>query len=217
MLYLGGSVYVCWEELARPPFHEIQVAAFALKPGMQVKILDFGHHAHWLTGDVALPAKADYLAANIACWPIIAACSVNTPHRGSEFIPEYIIPQMILQWIRTRRDLSGIRYFSTQPDLGFDLPGPVCNYVFPPRTTPTQGFCQELRNMFIMTDPVAWQILEAVNVEIVSHTQNYTTDWSPYPGAERMYGLSRFGDIERKMDRVLRETILREGYTFGQP
>lgn len=39
-LYTCGSLYACWEEMGRPPLHELQVAALWTKRNRQLKILD---------------------------------------------------------------------------------------------------------------------------------------------------------------------------------
>jgi hypothetical protein len=40
-LYLGSSLYVCWEELDRPPFHSVYAAAFRVRKPETIKVLDF--------------------------------------------------------------------------------------------------------------------------------------------------------------------------------
>jgi len=42
-LYLSGSLYTCWEEMGRPPFHELHVAAFWAKQGASLKVLNFSN------------------------------------------------------------------------------------------------------------------------------------------------------------------------------
>ena len=40
-LYLGGSIYVCWEELERVEFHKMHISRFSIKNGEFLKVLDF--------------------------------------------------------------------------------------------------------------------------------------------------------------------------------
>lgn len=104
-------------------------------------------------------------------YPIIAACSFIRANRSAPFASEYIIPQLLMQWIRTktRRDsLLGIRYFSCASirasDMGFD-------YVFPVNNCDYDGnFCSVLREAFLLTNPVFlrdyekdWQCEEDLN------------------------------------------------------
>lgn len=88
-------------------------------------------------------------------YPVIAACSFIRADRSAPFASEYIIPQLLMQWVRTQNDmdsLMGIRYFSCasarSSELGF-------NYVFPASNFSYKGdFCSVLRNSFRVTEPV---------------------------------------------------------------
>lgn len=90
-------------------------------------------------------------------YPIIAASSFIKANKGALFNPEYIIPQLLMQWIRVNSkpsNLFGIRYFSCAStkcsEMGF-------NYVFPVYSTQSQsksGYCKILRPVFHLTSPV---------------------------------------------------------------
>jgi hypothetical protein len=41
-LYLGGSIWVCWEELGRPRFEEMQISRFRAVPKSNIKLVDLG-------------------------------------------------------------------------------------------------------------------------------------------------------------------------------
>lgn len=100
--------------------------------------------------------SAPYVRASYLRWyPIIAACSFIRANRSAPFASEYIIPQLLMQWVRTksRRDsLMGIRYFSCASmrasDMGFDYVFPVnnCDYC--------DNYCSVLRDAFVLTNPV---------------------------------------------------------------
>lgn len=94
--------------------------------------------------------------ANYLMWyPLIAACSFIRANKSSPFSSEYIVPQLLMQWIRkqiSRKELMGIRYFSCASirasELGFD-------YVFPVNNTKyEEGYCSVLRDSFLLTNPV---------------------------------------------------------------
>ena len=53
-----------------------------------------------------------YLLKYICTYPLRAACSIVAEHPGSRFIEEYIIPQLLLQWVLNDKDFDGIRYES---------------------------------------------------------------------------------------------------------
>lgn len=96
------------------------------------------------------------IRSNYLRWyPLIAACSFIKANKKSPFSSEYIVPQLLMQWVRKqigRHELMGIRYFSCASvrasDLGFDYVFPVDN------TNYEEGYCSILRNSFLLTDPV---------------------------------------------------------------
>lgn len=56
-----------------------------------------------------------YLLKYICTYPLRAACSIVVEHPGSRFIEEYIMPQLLLQWVLNDEDFDGIRYESCSP------------------------------------------------------------------------------------------------------
>ena len=97
--------------------------------------------------------------------PIIMACSMAVPEsmKIAPFKDEYIIPQLLMQWVRNEicikenddyNELVGIRYFSCASvkasDMGF-------NYVFPTSGNPKSAdlpYCSVLAKAFRLTNPV---------------------------------------------------------------
>jgi hypothetical protein len=175
-LYLGQTLLVCWEELGRPPFHSLYVARYCKRPDATIRLLDFSyppsysaqflekHYSGWE------PLHGPYLLASAICWPLVAACSIRRLHRDAPFIAEYIVPQLILQWL-TRpvssndKKFDGIVYFSVNAD---PLPGSdptfrnytaLTNYVFPVQDPQSYGHCPVLKAKFELTEPVSWQLL----------------------------------------------------------
>lgn len=45
-------------------------------------------------------------------YPLRAACSVIAEHPNAKYIEEYILPQLLLLWVRNENDFDGIRYLS---------------------------------------------------------------------------------------------------------
>ena len=94
-------------------------------------------------------------SAYLLWYPLIAACSFIRADKTSAFSSEYIIPQLLMQWVRLqskRSELLGIRYFSCASikasELGFDYVFPVSNTNF------DNNFCSILRDMFLITQPI---------------------------------------------------------------
>jgi len=168
-LYLGGSVWACWEELGRPSFEKMQISRFRAVEGSSIQLLDLGFRPAMIAAfmvthprSYGLEGKAaKFVLAHAICWPLFAACSVHVKHPGDPFIPEYVIPQLLLQWIRTEPGFDGIRYFSTRIAQYVDDPRPASNYVFPVKGSRASGFCCQLSKKLILSRPMSWQILQS--------------------------------------------------------
>lgn len=168
-LYLGDSVWVCWEELGRPPFESLQISRFAKSRHSSLCILNFALRPGFISQvvDTALRSEGGLPEAIVAygmCWPLIAASSAKVLHPLSPFIPEYIIPQLLLQWIRNESDFDGVCYFSTRTAQYLAPATPATNYVFPVQTKSASGLCQKLAKRFELTMPMAWPILQNSNM-----------------------------------------------------
>ena len=89
-LYLGSTVYSCWEEMRRPSFDELMYSAYEVRYDFKVF-------------DMRIPQKNDYqkdkLHQTIYRIPLILACSVVVKTPTDVFKPEYIIPQLLVETI----------------------------------------------------------------------------------------------------------------------
>lgn len=176
-LYLSTSIELALEETSTNPAQtivsrfkldrtqpeiNIQVLELGIKPqdfnptGVQLENIWrlYGRHGQRLRDSLDL--NNPYVRSAYLRWyPLIAACSFIRANKNAPFASEYIIPQLLMQWIRTRckRDhLVGLRYFSCASakasDLGFD-------YVFPVSNGKCEGgYCSVLRDSFSLTEPV---------------------------------------------------------------
>jgi hypothetical protein len=171
-LYLGASLMVCWEEVGRPAFHRLAVACFDAEKSLN--ILDFAYRPRVVV-DLYEPLDdspafftVDYMASYLVCWPLLAACSVRAHHRGSSFVEEYIIPQLLLQWLRDESlRIDGIRYFSMRVNQTSKAPRLAMNYVFPVRAVANAGQCSQLTRRFSFTLPVPWSLLDGADFDSV--------------------------------------------------
>jgi hypothetical protein len=177
-LYLGSSTWICWEELGRPDLDRVFVSRFRIVEETKVLDFQFPPPTAWVAFQYALnesinqlyPTTAaelrsryndGFIAAYIAFWPLIAACSVGRGSRDGAFYPQYIVPQLLLQWVTKARRVDGIRYFSTRTRPGAD---PHTNCAFPAREIAASGRCSYLRRKFHLTDPIAWSILREIDM-----------------------------------------------------
>lgn len=190
-LYLGSSVYVCWEEMRRP---DIDYANFALfKTTTPVKVVDLSNKEHYhFTGE----KFADCL---------VLACSIPVQFPDDPFKPEYIIPQMLLQsLVRYNRDnkngekIMGIMYSSTHikdSKLWINYPENrinrklFYNYVFPAFDRKETGLSSELNTIFQFWNSITYNKLKLMNPDLQSDKSD-------------IYGCSVFGKIEYKLQNM---------------
>ncbi len=210
-LYLSGSLYTCWEEMGRPPFHTLHVAAFWVKD-RPLRVLNFSYRPSTILNYIKSSSEMnkfpnDLLSSYIVLWPLIALSSIIVKHNNFPFKPEYIVPQMVLQWV-TKKGLGfdGICYFSTHikailKKSCFHLP--VCNFVFPAREIKPKGRCDHLRNIFKMTEPYSWQVLSSIQVgEDPGIMQPYFYI-EFIDGIEEPYYVTEFGMVQMKLDKLV--------------
>lgn len=162
-LYLANSTYLCWEELGKPDFDKVQFSRYDLAH-CKLKFLNLNHTSQALSfigfdKDGDIEEMSSFLIIKfIATWPLQAAVSNVVLHRNSPFKPEYIIPQLLLQWIVNHKELDGVRFFSTKyngkiPLLHF---GNFSNLVIPIKKSKEKGFCDELKSNIKLTNPISY-------------------------------------------------------------
>ena len=180
-LYLGTSLELCCEEIHRDPYQNLTLASGFKFAGssiynneysnievieLGIKPQDFNEAENRRDNGRQISANVlndiDTKRKYLLWYPLIAACSYIRTYKNDPFAPEYIIPQLLMQWARrkfknktTWGRIIGIRYFSCSSvrasDMGF-------NYVFP-----TSGewlsyndlpYCLILSDAFRLTKPV---------------------------------------------------------------
>lgn len=206
-LYLGGSLYVCWEELQRPDVDRLYACHYRLLSGQSVNLLDLGfrpdHIARFVTHRDRRPDYEQQIVDRAisygVCWPLIAASSVRVQHRDAPFKPEYIIPQLLLQWVAERGDHDGIRYPSMHtPTCGNTIA--ISNFVFPAKSRERFGPCPRLRSLFEMTEPISWQTLDLVPVPSGVLPRMFQIEI--VEGLVSDYLYTRFGENECKLHAI---------------
>lgn len=149
-LYLSKTLYVAWEEMRRPSINEFQ--AIRLINERQVAYLDLTPPN--LVMDILDSKAYRYLMI----WPLVLCCSIKVKNVNDIFKPEYIIPQLLLQWIRNKDEVHGIKFSSTH--INHQSTGDLYNIVFPVRENKDHGYCSTLTSYFKLTTPISWQLLE---------------------------------------------------------
>lgn len=164
-LYLGASINVCWEELGRPLFDDLMISRFVVKNKFQVL-------------DLRIPQREDFegdkLDVILKRMPLIISASIVVLNTKDSFKPEYIISQLIVEYIITnnqkeyregKRDLFhfilGVYYTSTHINDDFEFPEDVYNLALP--VVVVEGecvYCQLLASCFEWTNSTSYNYEE---------------------------------------------------------
>lgn len=158
-LYLGNTVYVCWEELGRPNINDFQVVRLKNIDSIYVLNLVPPTEEH-------ITPKRRY--SYLMLWPLIFSTSIKVNKQDDTFKPEYIIPQLLLQWVRNKEDIDGIVYQTTHIDLNkTKSKGEFHNIVLPVKENNTKGLCQQLKSKFEMTAATSIQLNELISGNVI--------------------------------------------------
>lgn len=190
-LYISDSVYTCWEELNRPNINDFSVVR--LNSTESIRVLNLAPPK-----DATPQRYYHYLMT----WPITFGCSIRVKNKGDSFKPEYIIPQLLLQWIRKKDEIDGIEYQTTHIDFSkSQSTGDFLNIVLPVKEKNTQGHCAHLKSMFEMTESISYQMKQFAS------DNAFTFDGGPIEnarvdkielinGSPLDYDISAFGGLE---------------------
>lgn len=124
-LYLGTSLRLCCEEIRSVNDNSMKVAArFKLR-----RLIDNGNNRMIYVYDLALKPQDFFednengyrevnefrrMSSYVMWYPLIVACSVIRSNKNDPFASEYIVPQLLMQWLKNESDeskLYGVRYF----------------------------------------------------------------------------------------------------------
>lgn len=207
-LYLGKTIYVAWEELKRPMLENFQ--AVRLRSTKKITYLDLTVN-DWGTNNMNKDAYKYFMT-----WPLIAACSIQVKNTEHTFKQEYIIPQLLLQWIRNTNVLDAIIYQSTH--IKIDTLTPIkdmYNIVIPVKGIQEVGYCNDLMKMFTMTETVSKQLIDVssggaqfiyMNNELL-YLDNKLPTIEFIKGQKFPYSYSVLGKMEYQLDIMPTEQI----------
>ncbi|WP_405296555.1 hypothetical protein [Algibacter sp. Ld11] len=199
-LYLGNSAYVCWEELNRPNLNDFQIVR--LKSTKHLKVIDLA------------PPKGDNIEPYeyykyLMIWPIVFACSVRVRNYDDFFKPEYIIPQLLLQWVREDNRIDGISYQTTHINFTESLSeGEFLNIVLPVKENKTKGLCAVLESKFQMTEATSVQLNQCSTHGIIGgggafqYNNDKIKKIELIKGIPTDYNISVFGGLEDVLSKM---------------
>ena len=187
-LYVGKSSYVCWEEMGRPLMSSCWCSR--LQNIVEISVLD-----------LRIPSE-EIFCNNISKYaivaPLIIASMIPMKGKGSDvFKPEYLIPQLLMEWI-IKKNKTGVYYTTThltrQTKMDFDYPeDKYDNLAIPIKMPLANGVenCPKLSKIFEITDPANQEI------ESLKHGNGIAMiDADVDPKVSR-YDTSSFGFLEK--------------------
>lgn len=101
-LYLGSSIYVCWEELHRPDLNRCFISRFVNKKEIAFYDMTIPRKENWLpkSSQFFSSVESDTAFRNdLIRMPLLLASMVKVKNDADVFKPEYIIPQQIMESI----------------------------------------------------------------------------------------------------------------------
>lgn len=206
-VYLGSTPLTCWEELNKPDLNTVQTSLFLKKdatyldlstpPGAIIDILSGAHQKMGINESDMIDIYKN-LASYVVLWPLMAACSIRVKNPKDTFKPEYIVPQLLLQWIR-QSDFDGVCYFSTKVTKYTARTARLYrNYAFPVQRQEKEGHCSILRSKFDITEAVPWQMFQLYkNTRYATPNEEaVSADLEFVEGLGMLYFVSDFSRLE---------------------
>ncbi|HHG0806385.1 TPA: hypothetical protein ACPUHO_003099 [Klebsiella pneumoniae] len=245
-LYLGSSIFVCWQEMGKPDFDKLYISSFRTDIDSQsLRILDLGynltsavktspldHFFEWeseyiIDEDTEFSEEPDLennssstwgeknIISKLIAWPLVLACNYSKKHVDAKFHREYIIPNLLMQWISSdkNKEISGISYRSTKilnqknNDIGL-------NVIIPPKkdslTPDCTGHCPVLKRTFALTKPVSWTFFSTLEIIPERFKGERSVSGRPLPRIEDfdeslvdLYGTTTFKKVELLIDQMM--------------
>lgn len=207
-LYLGNSLYVCWEELGRKSLNEIQAMRF--QNTRELKYLDLTVNrfldVNWYADNYPniVGEKVNFMLASTRVWPLIAACSIKVKNIDDAFKPEYIIPQLLLQYVKQDNRVDAIKYTSTHIDLK-SAADDYSNLVIPVKSRQDSGYCNAICNWFNYARPRSYELDKIEEGRVMMYSGKFSYFNKNFNTIEIRkgypvdYGNTEIGTFERRM------------------
>lgn len=152
-LYLGKSIWACWEELDEPHLDDICFSAFKLTEDLN--LLDLS-----IPTEDMLKTKSfkDYYKILITL-PLAMACTVKTVNENANFKAEYVIPQLMMVNLLNSWEFEGFIYSSTKKNPALNWKEEYLqNIVLPVRGDfDENGLCKVLKDLLTVTSPIYYK------------------------------------------------------------
>lgn len=195
-LYFGSSIYACWEELNRPGFDNLHISSFKFIKSPHILDLTFPVGKVKQRSINSKPQNSD-IVNKIILFPLIISCSVKNKNNTDIFKEEYIIPQILLEWVNNTSKIDAIKY-SCLSLPNYNLADYLfINYVFPAKNHSKSGYCSHLIDMFELTDPKSWNFAKSAYVNNKSISQRQRINNFNIMNPIGSYYHTEFGHMEQ--------------------
>lgn len=168
-LYLSDSTELSWFECGMPNEFSVSKYRYCSNKQEKFKLIDFSKNPIDLITSVPIwyhnhpedKSKIDeYVLKYLISHPLRAACSIQVRDRNVPFIEEYILPQLLLLWIRQHDYFDGVAYSSSSAiEAAHDWNS--YNIVLPAKNI-KNDFCENLVEMFKISNPKKFSLSELV-------------------------------------------------------
>lgn len=173
-LYLSNSLELCWYECNMPK--KFSFCQMKIAKDEKIKLLDFTqrpmdffsyqitnylNYLH-ISKENQIKAISFQIKNYILSYPIVASCSMIVKDRGNKFVPEYIMPQILMQWIRESTDVDGVMYMSSLNNSLNKGMG-AFNIALPCKLFRDDGLCESLTRKMEVSDIEYIDIIEYFN------------------------------------------------------
>ncbi|OIQ15417.1 MAG: hypothetical protein BM557_11270 [Flavobacterium sp. MedPE-SWcel] len=213
-LYLADSAYVCWEEFDRSDIKKMWFSKYENIQELNVikieRPKDFIKSLNGLNETDQLDLINNYLVI----YPLALICSIKVKNRNANFKSEYIVPQLLLQYVANNSDVHGIKFPSTKVDYSKISNLSAYNYVFPVKNIKEAGFCSSLTDAFYLTEPTNLDVEELIDVSRNTGAKHgYPVGYEDSRGirlvndVRSVYSVTAFGKIESILKKRLCESV----------
>lgn len=149
-IYLGKTSYIDWLELGKPNFSNLYLSGFEVKA--EIKLLNMCYTSTDCI-QVESPRREDLLA-----YPLIYASSLKVPYERKDepFVPEYVIPQILMQ-CALKNNASGVCYYSTKIPLNNQSKSLAMCLAILAQNNDSGNYCSQELFFENITDPIVYQ------------------------------------------------------------
>ena len=121
-LYLASSLELAWLECGMPNLFSYCI----MRMNKEFKLVDFSTPESAFLANIEQLFNEgkrekdnvrEYYIKHLVTFPLKIACSIEVKNRNGKFVEEYIIPQLLMQWMQEKGNYDGIAYESASYNI----------------------------------------------------------------------------------------------------